>query len=150
MKHRILDQCGSIGWDFDCTLIDNPESELMHQYILAHPEKKHFIVTFRSHGLQNTIWEELGDTDIYPNAPNKSHFVQILNLPDEMYEQYRAFQEKGPQHYPIEYYLRYVEWKGRTCAFNGIDILVDDDVKHTKSGCALYGVKFLDSNRFEA
>lgn len=147
MSFDVLLAQPAIGWDFDGTLIDHPASEAMHAFILAHPEKRHVIVTFRTHGMERRIWRELAQ---YPGAPRSENFVGILNIEDEAWEAHNTHtiqrqigRLSGP---PTKEELYYVEWKGMVCHRHGLTALVDDNIPHTISGCEKHGIILIDPN----
>lgn len=135
MSFAMLDGHETIGWDFDETLILHQKSSAMHEYILAHPEKTHYIVTFRSHGLLRILWPNLRE---YPSAPPKSAFAGVLSIPPEMWSRYTLIEHSAADDHPD--IVNYVEWKGKTCVQHGITVLVDDDVKRTLEGCTKHGI----------
>ncbi len=142
-----LDQFSSIGWDFDGTLIDNPNSVRIQNYITTHPEKTHSIITFRTHGMQNTIFLELNQK--YPNSPDKKHFEYVINFDDERYLRYYFIQRARAAHRfsgpltPDEIYYR--TWKGMVCKQHNIQVIVDDKPEDVLPGCYQYGISFIDS-----
>ena len=97
MSFSILDAHQSIGWDFDGTLDGHKKSAKMHAYIRRNPNKKHYIVTFRSHGMQHDVWSDLVDR-YEERALQSRNFVAVLNIPDKLYEMYRMAQRmpSGP------------------------------------------------------
>ena len=155
MTFALLDQHDAIAWDFDGTLHRHPRSAAMHRYILEHPEKRHVIVTFRSHGMQHDIWALL-DGLYGPDAPAKEDFEGVLNISDEMYERFAAQerirrmrklagQSDDPPHADE---IAYVEWKGRICKQHGLTVLVDDKIEHTEDGCLRLGICFINPDDF--
>lgn len=136
----------AIGWDFDGTLIDNPRSPRMHQFILDHPEKRHVIVTFRSHGWQHSIFEEMQRK--YPDAPGPDCFDSVHNIDDNAWEKFNSAEQRRllglltGRLTPWEEY--YVEWKGMTCHHLGLPALVDDDPKNVVPGCEKYGIVYVN------
>lgn len=148
MPLKSLDAHTSIAWDFDRTLIDNPHASLFYNYIRQTPEKRHVIVTFRTHGMQNTMFEELehsGD----PDAPDASNFDMVLNIADEAWAAWNTAASKrkfgmlqGPLTKPETYYIN---WKGMTCKQHRLSILIDDDIGNTAPGCVKYGITLFNS-----
>jgi hypothetical protein len=152
MTYSILDQHESIGWDVDGTMYEDhrtrtPETDArcraMHEYILAHPEKKHYVVTFRSGKWATKVWEDL--LRVNPDAPGEEVFVGLLCMSVQMFDENCA-RNLGNGYYteptPI-----YKEWKGKICAENGITVLVDDNPNHVVPGCDRYGVLHLHAER---
>lgn len=135
----------SIGWDFDGTLIDHPNSPLIHEFILAHPDMKHYIITFRTHGLQNTMFAEMQHK--YPDAPGREAFDGTRNISDIAWERYSNIYQRrlvgrldGP---PLPWESYYIEWKGMTCHDLHVPVLVDDLENLVLPGCEKYGIKYL-------
>ena len=137
MSFSILDKHKAIGWDVDGTLFQHPKSSAMHTYILAHPEKKHVIVTHRSHGWEKVIFRELAAH--YKHAPTAADFDAVINVEDEVYENF-AISQRSPGGLILPDYSRYIEWKGMMCKQHGLTVLVDDNFPHTKQGCDLHGI----------
>lgn len=135
----------AIGWDFDGTLIEHPYSELLQDFIIAHPEKRHIIVTFRTHGYQRVMFRDM--TRLYRDSPRPAAFTDILNISDKAWEQFTMYQQKrvldqldGPLN-PWEEY--YVEWKGMACHKAHVPVLVDDMTDLVMPGCIKYGIDYL-------
>jgi hypothetical protein len=145
MTFAILEHHNAIGWDFDETLVRHPYSAAMHAYIKTHPEKRHVIVTFRTHGLQNRVFEELA---LYPDAPGPEAFDAVLNIADEAWAKFDAHRsarlrgEIGPELTEAETY--YLEWKGATCREHGLTVLVDDMVDRVHEGCKKNGIVYVN------
>lgn len=139
MSFKELEKHAVIGWDFDGTLHRHDKSEEMHRFIKEHPEIRHVIVTFRSHGWQHRVYQEL-DLD-YDDAPTSIHFDGVLNIEDMTYENYMFAERNGVVTPEEEEAVRcYIEWKGEQCKANGITVLVDDDTLRTEQGCAKHGI----------
>ena len=110
-----------IGWDVDDTLIGSHHADEIADYIRANPlDQEHFIITFRSHGMQHRVFRDLEAYGL-----DRTHFVSLTNCPDAVYE---------AQGEP------YREWKGSICAEFGIEVLVDDDTENVAPGCDKHGV----------
>ncbi|CAM6054945.1 unnamed protein product [Sphagnum tenellum] len=138
---RILDPHDAIAWDFDKTLIDNEHTPLFYEYIHNTPNKRHVIVTFRTHGMQDRMFQELAAN----NGPAETDFAGYANISNEAWEAWNADAKKrrigdlkGP---PTEAETYYTHWKGETCHKLGLSILVDDDIRNTLPGCRKFGVK---------
>lgn len=113
-----------IGWDVDDTLIGNRNADEIADYIRTNPVgQKHFIITFRSHGMQHRVF-----SDLEAYGLDSTHFVSLTNCPDAVYE---------AQGEP------YREWKGSICAKLGIEVLVDDDTENVAPGCDKHGIKHI-------
>lgn len=110
-----------IGWDVDGTLIGSRQADEIAYYIRTNPlNQQHYIITFRSHGMQHRVFRDLEAYDL-----DSSHFVSLTNCPDAIYE---------AQGEP------YREWKGSICASLGIEVLVDDDWENAAAGCEKHRV----------
>jgi hypothetical protein len=128
--HPALTAHSAIGWDFDGTLIDHPSSHLMYDFIRATPHKRHIIVTFRSHGTQNAVFNVL---DVV-GGPHRTAFEALHNVPDELWEAYTYGLRGGG---------RYLRWKGEVCSQLGLTLLVDDMTAHVVKGCRKFGIEHL-------
>jgi len=140
-----LEQFTAIAWDFDGTLIDHPKSPLMHAFINEHPEKQHVIITFRSHGMEKTMFYEMGAK--YPNAPAKDQFDAVFNISDRAWAGFTNAQAQRSSGRlegrltPWEMY--YVNWKGLVCSLRHLPVLVDDKSADVMPGCEKYGIEFV-------
>ena len=150
MNFEILKDHHSIGWDFDGTVCDHSRTKLMWNYIKSNPQKKHYIVTFRSgeqfyskHGIvrwaEQGCWIDLLDCG---SGLSEEHFVSIIHMSDREFEENCSKRTlSGLYTEPSSYY---VEWKGKVCADHGITVLIDDNESHTKPGCDKYGITYVD------
>jgi hypothetical protein len=113
-----------IGWDVDETLIGSRHAHEIADYIRANPlGQQHYIVTFRSHGMQNRVF-----FDLEAYGLDRSHFSSMTNCPDHVYE---------AQGEP------YRDWKGGICKALGVEALVDDDTENVAPGCDKHGVEHI-------
>lgn len=143
-KYVMLDKLLSfdvIGWDFDGTLIDHPNAPAFHRFISEHPEKRHYIITFRTHGWQTRVFAELQK---YPSAPPRECFTQVFNIDDKAWEAFNRISLRrslgiydGPLT-PWEDY--YFQWKGLMCKTYRIPMLIDDMRDHVLPGCERYDI----------
>lgn len=128
MKHPELDKHEIIAWDFDGTLVNGINSQEYREYIIAHPEKKHFIVTFRNSIMALTIPYELSEVGF-----NFKHITGVMTNPtgesvaDETVATYKA----------------------RAAEFVGATILVDDMPEAASAGCSERNIVFMDANNLE-
>jgi hypothetical protein len=135
--NELLDPHSVIGWDVDGTILDHHLAPAMHRYIREHRQKCHFIVTFRSHGWQHDIFDDLAE--LHDWFPDKSYFNGVVNLPDAMLEAERLARQTqdNPAHTDI---IALLEWKGLVCSQHGITVLIDDMTDAVSRGCDRYGV----------
>ena len=148
---RHLRAARRIAWDFDLTLVGHKAGRRMHDFIRATPQTEHLIVTFRSHGAQSMIWEELAqETDTI----NRNHFSQAFNIDDGLADaaaRLRRQRERrvyaGPES-PVE--RAYRHWKGLVCARAGASVLVDDRTEDVAPGCAAFGIVLVHPDVFLA
>ena len=70
LLENIVGMHRAIAWDVDNTLIDNPYSSKLHEFINNNLQMRHCIITFRTHGMQNRVFAELAK---YPDAPDSSN-----------------------------------------------------------------------------
>lgn len=140
-----LERYKAIAWDFDGTLIEHPKSPLMHEYIIAHPEKTHAIITFRSHGWQRRVWDEM--YDLYPDAPERDCFAGVYNVSDRAFERYdetKRLRALGRYRGPMTPWERYyIQWKGLVCKLRDLPVLVDDREDEVLPGCEKYGIHYV-------
>jgi hypothetical protein len=146
----LLDPHMILGWDVDGTILDHPAAPLMHRYIRDNPQKRHLIVTFRSHGWEDRIWDELAE--LHQAFPERNAFVEVVNLPNDLYMAYlcaRGNSDAPPSelisHPDI---LAFHEWKGMICAQHGATVLVDDMTEHVIIGCDRHGVTHIHPDEF--
>jgi hypothetical protein len=96
MSFSILDGHAAIGWDFDNTLIGHAKSQAIHEYIRAHPEKRHVIVTFehaRAHDAIRIIEGAVLITDVTSYIEWKGEMCRrhgLTVLVDDMRDQVLA------------------------------------------------------------
>ncbi len=148
---RHLHAANRIAWDFDLTLVGHKAGRKMHEFIRATPQTEHLIVTFRSHGMQHAIWEDLAqETD----AVNRTHFSNAFNIDDGLADaaaRLRRQRERrvyaGPES-PVE--RAYRHWKGLVCARAGASVLVDDRTEDVAPGCAAFGIVLVHPDVFFA
>lgn len=143
MSFSTLLEHDSIGWDLDGTLIKHPRSQAMHEFIRRTPEKRHVIVTFRSHGMERQIWNDLFR---YPMRLGQDDFSGAVNMTDEMFEnEYLSSRSPAGLFVPTR---RYIEWKGEVCAHLGLTVLVDDATDQVVPGCEKYGIAYVNPDDF--
>lgn len=148
VKYKMIDKLlpyDAIGWDFDGTLIDHINAPTIHQFIQKNLDKRHIIITFRSHGLQRGVFREM--IRKYPDAPRQECFVGVVNISDRAWERFAKNEVSralgllnGPLTLGEKYY---VEWKGKICGDLQIPVLVDDRPQHVLPGCHKYGIDYV-------
>jgi len=134
----------AIGWDFDGTLIDHPNSAWMHRFIHMHPEKEHVILTFRTHGYERSMFDEM--QHLYPGAPSRTCFARVLNIENLAWEQVKKtelLRQHGFRGPFTEWERYYMEWKGMTCHRLNIPVLVDDRHALVLPGCRKYSIEYI-------
>ncbi len=156
MKHIIeaaLNDHEVIGWDADSTLINGPYSELLCEYLLENPQKKHHIITFREAGPHaEGIWRDLKNYNVF-----KEHIETLNPCPLVLHESYGIHQlaEKYWKDYSeslgltVEQMKKHAEafplWKAAVCQRLGCSILVDDYIHWTIDGCQMFNIRLLNS-----
>lgn len=139
MKNDLLDPHQSIAWDADGTIASGPNARFFCNYIIAHPEKQHHIVTFR-----DPIWAKQVYQELLSNYGVPAHHISSVNA--------------CPQHLEAAYSIRklfydqsgveaYIHWKGMTAKELGCTVLIDDMESAVLSGCQKYGITFLHAHR---
>jgi len=142
-----LDKYNIIGIDFDNTLIGNAASDIIANYVIQNPNKKYYIVTFRSHGLESS--SEISKNCItYLRKDMRRYFIDILAIPYVYVEhKYYADHRKNISIEDYnEYTYNYVHWKGKICSEYNIEVLIDDDIKNVILGCNKYNINLIDTN----
>lgn len=141
----------NIGWDFDGTLMGHPNSPLMHDYIRRYPEKRHWIVTFRSRGLEEEVFSLLRGA-YYARAPRRADFEGVINISGWAYYCWNRVMTKrkrgwgGPETRAERYWNA---WKGRACREVGITVMIDDDAPAVRGGCEVHGVVYRHPMSFD-
>jgi len=143
----ILKTHASIGWDVDGTLVNpyNPAAaKRLHQFIFDHPEKRHCLVTFRTHDLLHALEGDLAGAGLR----DMSIFDKIYSVPPDMWMQWAVVQQQRRLGQTRGKLLlaetAYMEWKGFICRSEGLTVLVDDDTKNTQRGCERFNVVLID------
>jgi hypothetical protein len=146
LSHPLLDPHQVIAWDMDGTLVDGPNAEFFRAYILAHPEKEHHIVTFRTGPAQRfedvEFWHEECVFELLHHGVPHGTIKQIHAMPDHLYHawaQRRSFIQEAEV-------AKFLDWKGATAAAIGATVMVDDMPGMVKKGCEKSGVTFIDAH----
>lgn len=125
-----------VGWDFDGTLWDHPNSKIFSDFIRQNPyDQKFHIVTFRSHGYELNI-----DRDLHSLRLRRKHFTSVNNVADVIFGEYHHAIKNGRNQAAVD---RYLEWKGRVCHDLGIGILLDDMTDLVIQGCERYDIALI-------
>jgi hypothetical protein len=116
------------------------------EFIKATPMKRHVIVTFRTHGMEDVVWRDLAAETRLVGPEN---FAGVLNIADQDWMNYSdalALRRLGclPDE-PTPAEVHYLGWKGQTCRQNRLTAMVDDDIGLVMNGCEQHGVTFFDS-----
>ena len=141
----------SIGWDFDGTLMGHPNSPLMHDYIRRFPGKRHWIVTFRAHGLEEEVFSLLRG-NYFTRAPRRADFAGVLNISGwAHYRRSRVVtkRKRGWDGFETRAERNWNTWKGRACRKAGITVMIDDDITAVQKGCETYGITFIHPMAFD-
>lgn len=139
-----LDPHQKIGWDFDGTLIQGPNSDLFRAYIAAHPEKRHHVITFRDREWASLIHHELDALGLDPKL-----IASVENCPEPLHDTFQLGREPDrriPKAVADRAAHGFLRWKGRRARELGCTILVDDMAEWVATGCQENGVTFLDAN----
>lgn len=137
MHLEALDAHSVIGIDFDGTLVQNPRSAILQQYILDHPDKTFHIVTFRTHNLFRSIESDLQESTRRTGvALTLKHFAAVHAIPPLIFERRFMFDDGTEYH----------GWKALTCEKIGCTAMVDD--MHTEVGphCLKRGIVIINPN----
>lgn len=141
-----LNRYSAIGWDFDETLFGHPVSELFHRFIKENPNIDHHIITFRSHG-----WEDEIEEDLKSYGTRLSQFKSVINISDDLSSNTSFVREMRNGHVdmscPVE--NEYLHWKAKMCKENGIPVLIDDDTNMVIFGCERYGIDYFHPDDFD-
>jgi hypothetical protein len=146
LTHPLLDPHAIIAWDMDGTLIDGPNAKFFRAYILAHPEKQHHIVTFRTGPAlvfaEVTMWKDECVYELFHLGVQHGTIAKIHGMPDDLYHAW-AQRKTFLQPEKVEQFL---DWKGRTAAEIGATVMIDDMPGMVKKGCKNHGVVFIDAH----
>ena len=142
----------NIGIDLDETLINTDKAFFIAKYIINNPDKNYYIVTFRSHGLEekNRVFNSLMT---YLRVDMRKYFINIISIPYEDYEnKHIANVQKGvisKEKYDSLLY-NYLHFKGKRCKELGIEVLIDDDIKGVILGCTKYNIPLINTNEISS
>ncbi len=123
-----------IGWDVDDTILDHARQNDFWRFIIDNPyDQEHHIVTFRSGGMERSIFHELM---IAGSRLRRDHFAGVHSIPHSVWvaNETKIIILGDGNSDP------YCEWKGLTCAENGINVLIDDAHHIVADGCAKHNV----------
>lgn len=153
MNHPILDAHDAIAWDMDGTLVNGPNSDFFRDYIMAHPEKQHHVVTFRDETWANRAHAEL---ERYGLTHAVSLIISIQSCPQD----WLVFWEGQHNTFKKQKLLRnytqedidagchsFQRFKGRKAFELGCTILVDDLPSWVMAGCNENGIAFLHAHQ---
>lgn len=142
LSHPLLDPHQIIAWDMDQTLIGGPNSEFFRAYILAHPEKEHHIVTFRTGPsltyTEVALWRDECVYELNHEGMPHGTIRSISSLPDDLDLFGRVLSSAEAD--------MMMTWKGKTAKGLGATVLVDDMQSMVERGCERYGVTFVHAH----
>lgn len=146
LNHPLLDPHQIIAWDMDGTLIDGPNAKFFRAYILAHPEKQHHIVTFRTgpalNSMEVAMWKDECVYELFHLGVPHGTIKQTHAMPDHLYHAW-AQRKTFIQETEVAAFL---DWKGKTAAEIGATVMIDDMPGMVKKGCRNHGVTFIDAH----
>ncbi len=154
MLHSVLDMHDTIGWDMDMTLIKGPNSKFFRDYIIAHPEKTHRIITFRDKSWASRAYDELEGYGLVgartlissiENCPENWHdYYMIATQPRYAWERKQMLaQGEVTQEYLDECVHNFLRFKGSRCKEVGCTVLVDDLPQWVMPGVNENGIAFV-------
>jgi hypothetical protein len=139
MDIPLLDSHDVIAWDLDGTLVGGDNARLLCAYIVAHPEKTHHFITFRT----PREWAEDIFRELHPRGIVRPMIASLQSVPDALY---LAYAQENSGLIKPEDVAAFYEWKGMRAAELGCTALVDDMRALVIRGCELHGVLYIDAN----
>ena len=154
MHHPVLDMHDTIGWDMDKTLIKGPNSEFFRDYIIAHPEKTHRIITFRDRSWASRAYAELEGYGLVgarsliasiENCPEQWHdYYMIATLPHYSWDKIDMLNRgQVTQEFLDDCVNKFLRFKGARCKEVGCTVLVDDMPQWVMPGVNENGIAFV-------
>lgn len=154
MNHPILDLHDNIGWDMDKTLVKGPNSEFFREYIMAHPQKTHRIITFRDRDWASRAYDEL---EYHGLRDARRLISSIENCPEQWHDYYmiatyphyagrRDFllaTGQITQEFLNECVHNFLRFKGSRCKEMGCTVLVDDLPEWVMHGVNDHAIDFV-------
>jgi hypothetical protein len=154
--HEILDKHEKIAWDMDDSLIGGPNSDFFRDYITAHPEKTHHVITFRDLEWANEILEELENCGMdarklilsVENCPEMTHHCYAMSgrLKNEIQIHHHCKDIGISYEEFVEHVKAFPHWKAKRAAELGCTLLVDDLEQLVRPGCEKHGIAFYHSH----
>lgn len=145
LSHPLLDSHKVIAWDMDGTLVGGANSEFFRAYILAHPEKEHHIVTFRTGASprfgKSKLWKDDAIHELLDHGVALDTISATHGIPDELFDQISSKRLIVPGTHDAALY-----WKAAKSKEIGATVLIDDLVAWTEEGCRYHGIAFIDAN----
>jgi len=138
-----------IAWDFDQTLFGHSASPVLHDFIAAHRQLRHVIVTFRSQTSEARLWADLASAT---SVIGRDHFSAVAMMEDDLAQSAQRLRRNRRQGLyagpfsPAERAWRL--WKGQACRDLSAGVLVDDQHEDVADGCALHGIVLLHPDQF--
>lgn len=145
-----LERHDRIALDLDGTLIDGQTSPLIQDFVRSNPEKKFWIVTFRTPAQVHTVASELANVGL-----PIGDFQRVIPMPERYVMEFEEDQRQrrfarlpgldtpGVTPFPGEF--RYLHWKGYVCKRIGATVLVDDLPRLSQMGCQQFGIELVDA-----
>lgn len=131
-------------------MIDGPSSAELQAFVREHPEKKFWIISFRTPRQLETV-----DAELRRSGLKRACFQRIIPMPERLLlafdeDQLRrrvarlpGIESKDAVLFPGEY--RVVHWKGYVCHKIGATVLVDDMPEYVLPGCRDYRIEFINA-----
>lgn len=132
-----------VAWDVDGVLLGHSRSPDFHKLITENPfDQEHVVVTFRTHGLQPLIFQDLNN-HYRETAPQEKHFQNVMCCPGDLWQSVFQTQKVNPLDL-----TEYRHWKGHACHGQMADVLIEDDFYHTELGCRYYDIDLIHPDDF--
>lgn len=150
----------SIAIDVDGTLINGAGSEKLCNWVKTnHHNHELWVVTFRQTYEANKVWQ-----DLRPYGVQAYHFMGLVNLPDQLHEQNKIYNDamelfkqpsrirkyyrflayhKITEETVLEYRKELLSWKGKVSNDLGCTMLIDDMTDLVSYGCEKYNIELI-------
>ncbi len=148
----------TLGIDVDDTLIGHPRSHVLQRFILEHHKIKNFhIVTFRTHGMEDMIDQDILTSTVDTQVPLRlHHFAGVHSIPYGLYENHKKQQwsaSREVKRSPGGIILPndsdiYYTWKAEKCREIGCTVLIDDMEPAIGRHCERIGILCLNPDHY--